>query len=186
MTTYKEPTKGAYLLAEPFMQNEQFQRTVVLLTEHTPDGSVGFVLNRPSPYKLTDVLPDFPAFDVQLYKGGPVEENTLHYIHCNVDMSEGDEEIARGVYWGGDFERLRLGVLTGVITPDDVRVFHGYSGWGADQLSSEMEIKSWILAPSRRKFTFSPDSDSLWRDILTAMGGKYRLMANYPLHPSLN
>jgi putative transcriptional regulator len=168
------------------MQNEHFQRTVVLLTEHTPEGTVGFVLNRLSPYRLADALPDFPEFDVPLYTGGPVEENTLHYIHCCKDMSEGDEEIASGVYWGGDFERLRLGVLTGLVTADDVRIFHGYSGWGADQLNSEMEINSWILAPSRRKFTFSPEIKTLWSDILTAMGGKYRLMANYPLHPSLN
>ncbi|MEM1000789.1 MAG: YqgE/AlgH family protein [Bacteroidota bacterium] len=187
MTNIKqEPNRGTYLLAEPFLADTNFRRTVVLLTEHNDQGTVGYVLNRPSELKLHEAIPDFPDFAAVLYEGGPVERRTLHYIHRIEELGEDENEIAPGVYWGGDYERLKLMIMSGHVDPDDIRFFHGYSGWGPDQLDGEMETNSWIVAPSRPTFTFAQDTDDLWANILKAMGGKYRLMANYPPHPSLN
>jgi putative transcriptional regulator len=187
MTRIKqEPTKGSYLLAEPFSEDSNFRRTVVLLTEHNDQGSVGYVLNRPSEYTLGQVIPEFEGFEAPLFEGGPVEQQTLHYIHRIPELGEEETEIAPGVFWGGNFEQLKMMILSGQIDEEDIRFFHGYSGWGPDQLDGEMKNESWIVAPSRNRFTFASSTDDLWSNILKSMGGRYRLMANYPPHPSLN
>ena len=151
MTRIKqEPARGSYLRAEPFSEDENFRRTVVLLTEHNDQGSVGYLLDRPSSYTLSQALPDIPGFDVPLFEGGPVEQQTLHYIHRIAELGEEETEIAPGVYWGGDFEKLKMLIMSGQVGNDDIRFFHGYSGWGPNQLAGEMEHNSWIVAPSRK------------------------------------
>ena len=182
----QNPTKGSFLLSEPFLKDPNFKRTVVLLTEHNQEHTIGFILNKPMEFRLNEISEDFVGFDVPVYRGGPLEPNSLHYIHRVKELASGADEIANGVYWGGDTETLKLLILSEKILPSDIRFFIGYSGWGPKQLDNEMKSKTWIISPSWPKFTFSHNSQSLWRDILNAMGGKFRLMANYPEDPSLN
>ena len=74
----------------------------------------------------------------------------------------------------------------GLVAPDDIRFFVGYAGWGPNQLKDEMQMKSWILNRDSDKFTFTESGESLWSEILKTMGGKYKVMANFPVDPSLN
>ena len=180
------PKKGAYLLSEPFLRDPNFARTVVLLTEHDSEGSVGFVLNRPTPIFLNDVIPDFPEIKAQLYEGGPVQPETLHYIHKNADLGESSLPLGKGVFWGGDFEKLKYLVAAEEILPGDIRFFLGYSGWGANQLMDELKSRSWLVTPASLKFTFTDDTEHLWQEIMRSKGGIYEQMSNYPVDPSLN
>lgn len=180
------PKKGRYLLSDPFLQDQNFKRTVVLLTEHNEDGTIGFILNRPINFRLNEMVDDFPEFDVPVFLGGPVQQDSLHFIHRIEQLAEEGDEIAPGVYWGGNFEKLKMMILSGDVQHEDIRFFVGYSGWGPNQLAEEMELNSWIVSPSRQSFTFSANSGNLWHAILQAMGGKYKAMSNYPEDPSLN
>lgn len=124
--------------------------------------------------------------DAIVYLGGPVQQNSLHYLHRIEELRGDSEEIQKGVYWGGDFERIRELAEQKQIDPSQIRFFIGYSGWAPGQLDAEMASKTWIVAKGKASFTFSDDSENLWKDILASMGSKYKPLSNYPENPSDN
>ena len=181
-----EPQKGCFLVSEPFLPDPNFERTVVLLCEHNADGSFGFVLNKASTVTLPDIMDEVDGFDETVYIGGPVEQNTLHFIH-KADYLEGGVEIADGVYWGGNFEQLLILINNKQIDPDDFRFFVGYSGWGPGQLSDELDADSWIVAhPATSELIFETDNTHLWKTVLNRLGGRFSIYSNYPTDPRLN
>lgn len=177
---------GSILISEPFLGDPNFERTVVLICRHDEEGSFGLILNRKSNLKLGDVLEiEHFNFDMELNIGGPMQHNTLHYIH-QLPLIGDSIPLSETVYWGGDFEQLKTLLNTSKIDPDDIRFFLGYSGWSADQLEDEIKNNVWIVNNSATDNLFNLNVDSLWRDILKQMGGKYKILSNYPIDPSLN
>lgn len=186
ITSAYRPAPGRFLISEPFMADDNFQRTVIFLVEHGEEGSLGFVLNRQLGVQLSEIIEGFPYTEAPVFTGGPVEQNTLHYVHRLGDVLEGSREIFDGVYWGGRFDDLKTYASEGNPLEQDVLFFVGYSGWGPDQLEGELERKSWIVAPQNEDFVFRNDYFDLWRDLLKNMGDKYHIIANYPVDPRLN
>ncbi len=181
------PEKGSLLISEPLMPDDNFSRTVVLLCEHNDEGSFGFVLNRPSELVLGEVMAEFPDARHKVFVGGPVQQNTLHYVHRIPDMLEDSIEIKKGVYWGGNFEQLRVLMESNAVEEKQIRFFVGYSGWGVGQLMDEMRLNSWIVFKSTTsEHVFDTKPDELWKLTLENMGGKYRMYSNYPVDPRLN
>ncbi|MBC6989907.1 MULTISPECIES: YqgE/AlgH family protein [Hymenobacter] len=182
---------NSLLISQPFLGDPNFERTVVLLCRHTDeDGSFGLVLNRTTNLQLGDVLelPDgdaSPIGQMPLYLGGPVQPDTLHYLHRRSDVPEA---IALGqeVYWGGDFNVLLGLLLSGALSPDDIRFYAGYSGWTAGQLAEEVRENVWIVHPNAAGKVFTLDNDAFWQSILREKGGRYRVLSNYPVDPRLN
>jgi putative transcriptional regulator len=186
----QEIRKGQLLVSEPFLGDPNFERTVVLVCEHGDDGSFGFVLNKFTEVNLKDALEEIndlnASEDIKLYIGGPVEQNTLHFIHRLGDHIEGSILIAEGVWWGGNYEQIKTMLELNAISSQDIRFFIGYSGWGAGQLDSEVTEKAWIVADTVAEFIFLTPPDKLWREVLKNMGGKYKEISNYPIDPRLN
>jgi putative transcriptional regulator len=182
----KNPEKGKLLISEPFLNDPNFKRTIILLTEHSEDGSLGFILNKPIELTLNEALEDFPEFDAQIFYGGPVQVNTLQFIHRSSIQIEGSIEIGPGLYWGGSFDSLKELAESGVLDPDDFRFFIGYSGWSEGQLGDEMQINSWIVADTKIEDIFSEEPGQLWRDTLKGMGKKFAILASFPENPSVN
>lgn len=183
----KEIVPGRLLLSEPFMFDENFRRTVVLLCSHDDEnGTVGVILNKPINLRLNDVVEEFPQFKGKLYLGGPVATDTLQFIHSLGDEIEGSVKLSDHVYWGGNFEQLRTLVTAGKLKPDDVKFYLGYSGWETGQLLQEMKDNSWIIAKGNYKHIFQSDVNTLWKNVMKEMGGVYDTMANYPENPTLN
>jgi len=179
--------KGVILISEPFLPDPNFERTVVLLCDHNEQGSVGFVLNRYADIQLPDVVEEFVGTEAKLYLGGPVEQNTMHFLHKIQHELEGSLELSEGIAWGGDFEKLKFLVNTKQIDLDDVRFFIGYSGWAPGQLQKEIEENSWIVyKPDNLLEIWDMNTEDLWRRILQKMGGKFKMMSNYPIDPRLN
>ncbi len=179
------PAIGRFLISEPFMEDQNFQRTVVLLVEHSKEGSLGFVLNRRLQVRLGDVVPDLKPLDAPMYLGGPVEQSTLHYLHRLADLP-GARHVCEGVYWSGSFEALQTSIERGTVESDDILFFVGYSGWSPGQLDGELLRKSWIVTPEQPEMIFEADRDDLWRQALQSLGGKYKIISNYPVDPKLN
>ena len=182
---------GALLISQPFLGDPNFERPVVLLCRHaSAEGSFGLVLNRAANLVLGDVL-ELPLGDVSpaaplpLHLGGPVQPNTLHYLHQRPDLPDATD-LGQRTYWGGDFDAL-LGLLqTGAVGPADVRLYAGYSGWGVGQLAAEIEQKVWILHPPAAGKVFTLTTDAFWQTILREKGGRYKALSNYPIDPRLN
>ncbi|MCC3152970.1 YqgE/AlgH family protein [Hymenobacter sp. BT770] len=182
---------GTLLISQPFLGDPNFERSVVLVCRDEPtDGTFGLVLNRLTTLTLGDVL-ELPAnlvtaaAHLPIYVGGPVEPDTLHYLHRRADLP-GATDLGQDVFWGGDFELL-LGLIgSGAVGPDQVRLFAGYSGWSVGQLATEMQGQSWIRHPASAGKVFTLASDAFWRDILREKGGRFKVLSNYPVDPRLN
>ncbi|QXD16620.1 YqgE/AlgH family protein [Rhodocaloribacter litoris] len=180
------PTTGTLLIAPPLMEDPNFRRTVVLLCEHGEEGSFGLILNRPLTLHLQDVLDDVLDYDTPLSLGGPVQPNTLHFLHRFGERIPGAVPVLEDVYWGGDFEALKH-LLTGErVTGEALRFFLGYAGWSPGQLEEEIEQGGWFLSPASGDVVFAEVPERLWRAVLRRKGGEYAILANFPDDPRLN
>ncbi|MEK6781833.1 MAG: YqgE/AlgH family protein [Bacteroidota bacterium] len=185
-TNRVEPKKGCILVSEPFLPDPNFERTIVLLCEHNADGSFGFVLNKPSHAMITDIMDSIKNFDAQVFVGGPVQQDTLHYIH-RIQTLEDAIEVGDGIYWGGNFEHLNLLLDSKQIAPEDLKFFLGYSGWAEGQLEEELKANSWIVNSNLdEKLIFETNAEIMWQKALKEMGGRFSVYSNYPIDPRLN
>ncbi len=186
MTSLK-PKKGKLLIAEPSLTGDvSFNRSVVLIAEHNEEGSVGFILNKPLDYDISDlvreILIPFPVFN-----GGPVEQDNLYFIHKVPHLINESVEISDGIFWGGDFDATIALINKGVITSKDIRFFLGYSGWSSLQLDQELDSKSWIVVKNHYESEIIEKStNSFWKEKMMELGGNYLLWSNAPENPSLN
>ena len=160
---------------------------MVLLTEHNDaEGSVGFVINKPLDLQLDDIVIGFPSLDTIVYHGGPVQQDSLYFIHNKGNLIPGSQPIKDNLYWGGDLEPLKEMISCQLITPSDIRFFLGYSGWGLGQLKDEVEDKAWVVLEQQAVNVLHDSPKDMWNKVIRALGGEYLLWANSPLDPSLN
>ncbi len=176
---------GRILIANPFLADSNFSRSVVLLCEHGAEGTVGFVLNRPTELTLSDLLPDLATPLLSIFQGGPVQLDTLHMLHRTPELYSG-VEIAPGIFWGGSYDALRESISENSYQPIDLRLFVGYSGWSPGQLEAELDQASWIVADADEALLFETDNDHLWRRAVESLGGAFGNLANLPISPQLN
>ena len=180
-----KPKKGRLLIAEPFMEDTYFKRSVVLLTEYNKDGAFGFMLNKPLEIGINETMEDFPPFDAPIFMGGPVQSDNLFYIHTQGQAIDESLQISKNLYWSGNFDQLKQLVEDQQIFPHEIKFFIGYSGWDFKQLADEIKEESWIIADAKLDINQLNDED-LWSNTLQKMGSKYSLLSNFPEDPSLN
>lgn len=176
---------GVLLISDPFLKDPNFMRTVILLCEHQPEGSLGFVLNRPYEQSLGQLISDLDGIQVPVYYGGPVHLDTVHFLHKKPELL-GGTEVIDGIYWGGEFEEVVQLLKEGNLRSSDIRFYIGYSGWGEGQLEGELKEKSWITREATRQLVFHKEAEQIWREALQDLGGEYAQMPNYPIDPQLN
>jgi putative transcriptional regulator len=176
--------KGQLLISEPFLNDSNFERSVILLCEHNEEGSFGFVLNKQTSHQVQDVLDE--PIDYELFLGGPVDHSSMHYIHCRPDLITDAVLLKDDIYWGGNFEEVKAQIRLGLIPSEQIRFFLGYSGWDSGQLDLELNEEVWIIYDGDIQFIFQTDATSMWREVLKRMGGKYKAIANFPTDPRLN
>lgn len=182
-----EPGPGIILIAHPWLPDPNFQRTVVFLCEHRDEeGSFGLVLSRKLPGTIGDVVDTLSGAVHELFLGGPVQTDTLHYLHSLGGQVEDAIEVQNELYWGGDFDLIQALVLSGDIGTSDIRFFAGYSGWGEGQLRDEIDEGSWILTRAPTEIILETESDRLWQTLLRRMGGPFALLSNFPTDPRRN
>jgi putative transcriptional regulator len=179
--------KGLLLLAEPSIIGDlSFNRSVILLADHTAEGSVGFILNKPLKYTIHDLIPEISS-GFKVYNGGPVEQDNLYFIHNIPELIPNSIEISNGIFWGGDFESTKDLINTGIIKKKNIRFFLGYTGWDAEQLETEMQANSWILTKNvyENKILGKASTD-FWKEKIVELGGDYLIWSNAPENPILN
>jgi putative transcriptional regulator len=167
------------------LPDPNFFRSVILLTRHDEEGTVGFVLNRMSIVDLDNVLPDFSVKNIPIFIGGPVGTDQLFFIHTIGEELQGSQKVLDGLYFGGDLEQLEFLLKNELASPSQVRFFVGYSGWDANQLAREISESSWIVATTSPEQVMS-DSDEYWKDVMIGLGKEFAFMANFPSNPGLN
>ncbi len=181
-----EAEKGKILVSEPYLPDPNFERTIILLCEHNEEGSFGFVMNKPSEAKVADIMDDLSKLDAPAFVGGPVQQDTLHYLHRLPNLEEA-VPVMEGVYWGGNFEQLLHLIDTRQVTASDIKFFLGYSGWSAGQLEEELKQSSWIVSDKvNQELLFETPADAMWQRALKAMGGRFSVYSKYPVDPRMN
>lgn len=179
------PKKGRILIAEPFLPGSYFNRAIILLTEHNKEGSVGFILNKPVDFAVDEFYSQFPAYKGSIYIGGPVNIESLYYLHCLGSLVPDSLKISDNLYWGGDFETLKNLINSKQVDSNSVRFFLGYSGWDKNQLKEELDEDSWLVGDIQKDTIFA-EPKKLWEEMVMKIGGKYQLWQNYPENPSMN
>ena len=187
MTTYNQIQVGKIIIAEPFMLDPHFRRSVVVVTEHREEGTMGFIMNKKLDARLNDVVSDFPDFDAPLYYGGPLANNTIHYLHNVGDLLEGSTRVSSGVYSGGNWQNLKFLIDAKLIEPKHIRFFIGYSGWSEGQLRDEMNVyQSWLVGDMHANYLFNAQPNTLWRTVLQHKGNAFSIIADMPEENNLN
>ena len=179
-----ESLRGKLLIASPVLDDPNFARTVVLITEHGPDGAMGIVLNRPSEAEVSAVIPDLMAIagPEPVFVGGPVQPEALVVLGEFSDPAKAAWIVVSDV-----------GLVSAQAELDDLpeairrgRVYAGFSGWGPGQLEVEIDEDAWIIEAPIPRELFPEDPAALWSAVLERMGGEYALVARMPEDPSLN
>ena len=181
----KQVKSGVMLLAEPFLRDPYFKRSVVLLCRHDEDGSVGFILNKKLDAEVQNLIADFPEVALPIYYGGPVNTDTIHFLHRVGHLIDG-MHVARGVYWGGDFTKLKALISNGLVTQDDLRFFIGFSGWGEGQLVEEMQHGTWVPTELDANYLFNARNNDLWQTAMEHKGEHFSVIARIAEGPNLN
>jgi putative transcriptional regulator len=181
-----EPAAGILLIADPFLKDPNFLRTVVLLCEHRKESSFGFVLNKQIEQTLDELITSFEGHSLPVYYGGPVQMDTIHFLHQYPDLIPESVKVGKDIYWGGNFETLTALIKNNSIDLSKIKFFIGYSGWGDGQLTVELDEKSWLTVSANRKLVFNTQHDEIWKGSLLELGGEFEMMINFPIDPQLN
>ncbi|MEI8114735.1 MAG: YqgE/AlgH family protein [Bacteroidia bacterium] len=185
-TNHIPPKQGHVLIAEPFLSGSYFNRSIIILASYSENGAVGFILNKKVDYPVEDLFVDFPDFDSEIHIGGPVGTDSIYFIHTLGDVIPGSILIKENLYWGGDFDTLKMQIKLGLVHQNQIRFFLGYSGWNAGQLEEEINENSWLVADLPQADLMNIEEDVMWNESVRAMGGKYSMWENFPENPSLN
>ncbi|MGH3873828.1 MAG: YqgE/AlgH family protein [Pseudonocardiaceae bacterium] len=188
--TVDEVQAGSALVAAPTLRDPNFGRTVVLVIDHRPTGTLGVVLNRPSDVPVHEVLPAWSPYvtvSQALYVGGPMQQRAalcVAALPAGVDAgrTEGVIEV------GGCLALVQLDADPELVTPRlrGLRVFAGYSGWDQGQLAVEIQRGDWIVVPALPDDVLAgPDTD-LWGHVLRRQGLPLALLATCPLDAESN
>jgi len=180
------PRQGNILIAEPFLTGSYFNRSIIILASCNKDGAVGFILNKKVDFPVEDLFVDFPDFDSEIHIGGPVGTDSIYFIHTLGNLIPESIHIKDNLYWGGDFDTLKMQIKLGLVDHSQVRFFLGYSGWEAGQLEDEINENSWLVADTSESDLMNIEEDEMWAKSVRAMGGKYSMWENFPENPSLN
>ena len=182
----KIPEKGKILISEPFLPDTFFNRSIVYLTDHNQEGSVGFILNKMLDLKVSDAIEGFENCDENLSMGGPVAPDTLHYLHSAGDMIPKSVLVQGNIFWGGDIDSVRELIKTGKLKQSQIRFFLGYSGWSSGQLERELKENSWVIAKVNSNIVLNNRGDDIWKKVLRSFKNKYRMWADFPDSPEMN
>ena len=179
---------GRQLVATPVLTEPTFHRTVVLLLDHTEEGALGVVVNRPMEVDVSAVLPTWQPHVTapgKLFQGGPVALDSA----LGLVAVPGDEEEPLGVRrLVGALGLVDLDTPPEVVVPElaGLRIFAGYAGWSAGQLEDEIEEGAWYVVDAESRDPFTDRPDELWRDVLRRQRGDLAWVATFPEDPTLN
>ena len=181
---------GTLLAAWPDMLDPNFMHSVVLVCQHDDDGAYGLVTNQRTEFPIDELLPDQESLEgcgFPVHLGGPVDHSTLQFVHSVPERVPDGMPIGDDLWLGGDFDALVEYLATERVRAErSVRLFLGYSGWGAGQLDAELATGSWLWAPPALEAVFGPVGESTWRRVVRRSGEAGEDLENHPPDVSWN
>lgn len=180
------PSRGKVLISEPFLCEEPFRRSVIMMIDHNHEGSMGIIINKPLPLLLNDIIKEFKYLnDIPVYCGGPMGQDMLFYIHSISGIPQ-SIPIGDNLFFNGDFTEIKRYILQGNPIEGKIRFFLGYSGWSEGQLRQEIKENTWLISQGTQQLLFDSPCKNTWKHALGNMGNKYETWARFPQIPSWN
>jgi putative transcriptional regulator len=176
---------GNLLISEPFNPEPNFKRSVVLISQHNHQGSIGFILNKPTHLRVDEALDSFPEFDVPVFWGGKMQLDSIYYVHT-IEALEGKKKIVNGIYWGGNYTQLKEMIANREVNEDHIRFIAGFSAWEPNELENQIAQNNWWLTDADLQSTFLEDPSELWGNVLQRIGHIYGIMNDFPEDPGVN
>ncbi len=183
------PSRGSLLVAKPTVEDFCFKRSVTVLVDHDEEGSMGVMVNKPTRFTLNEIMPDLECnAQIPLYLGGPVGTNQLFFVHTlGKEAIPDSEQLAPGLFFGGNFDLMKLFLANGHDINEKVKFMVGYSGWTSGQLDNEVNRHDWaVLKGDIAQLVMSDDNETIWHKAVERFGDQYRLWKAWPDDVSLN
>lgn len=184
-TVTLRPAPGMFLVASPKMRDPRFKQSVILLVEHSSEGSLGFIVNRRTDMTVIDAFPELEQqmeLEHALYFGGPVQPSRIMFVYSDSGHIT-EHKVINGVYWGSNYDNLKE--ILNRKGEDALRIFFGYAGWGPGQLEFELSLGDWQVLPASVDHIFSTDSKQLWYLLNRKKSGVITRRPNIRLNPVL-
>jgi len=175
-----------FLISHPLSGDSYFSRSVVYITNHSPEESFGFIINFKTLYCLRDFRPQIKNGNLPIFEGGPVGKNQLFYIHTLGELIPNCENVVDDICIGGDFEEILKAIEDGVANESNLKLLMGNSGWGPKQLDTELSNAHWLETPADPKLLFATNIDNVWKTALTRVKKSYSLFGDIGSQPSIN
>ncbi|MBL7790265.1 MAG: YqgE/AlgH family protein [Chitinophagales bacterium] len=177
---------GSLLISYPFLEDDYFYRSVICMIEHNGEGSFGLIINKKMPYKIGELVPILSHLDNHIYMGGPVDTQSLFFLHPYPDLKD-TMKVAEGLYMNGDIQELKDMIELDFAQGQEIRFYLGYSGWSVNQLQGEIDEKSWLIGPSNPGLVYDDSLDDIiWRKAVEQLGDEYKDLAKFPIDPQMN
>ena len=179
--------KGKILISNFTLLNDnQFNKSVILLVKDDSESTIGFILNKKTDYLLCDLNESCNGLDLPVYEGGPVFMDSLHFIHKKNNLINDSLKVSDDLYWGINFDNVIDLLKQNKLKKNEVKFFIGYSGWGKNQLADEINENSWLISSKFLTRNIFNTSTTFWKNKINEFGEFYKIWSNSPDNPSLN
>ncbi len=182
-----KPKPGSLLISEPLLPDLYFNRSVVLIIDHTEkEGTVGVILNKSLDATFNQIINMPPVFNTDIFFGGPVATKNIYFLHTLGQKINNSLEIKHGLFWGGDSEQVTELIKLNIVNKENIRFFVGYAGWQPKQLNKEFMLNNWAVVDAETSELWETPSQKLWETMVDKLGNNYNFWKKMPLNPNFN
>jgi putative transcriptional regulator len=156
---------GQLLISAPTLDDPSFNKVVIFIAEQNAKGALGFVVNRLFHRTFNELMEYRHSLPFKLYEGGPVENESLYFLHQQPHLIEGGTHIVDSIYLGGDFKQAVQLINNKTIKESELKLFIGYCGWDYGELEDEVKEGSWLVGNNTSEIVFTTDISPLWENL---------------------
>ena len=153
---------GKILISSPSLADPNFEKVVIFIAEHNKKGALGFVINKLFSRAFNELTAYKDASPLPLYDGGPIEKESLFFLHRRPDLIAGGTHVIDSIYLGGDFKQAVQHIKDNTLTKSELKLFIGYCGWDDGELEEEVAEGSWFIDSTTDETVFTPHVAMLW------------------------
>ncbi len=159
---------GKILISTPSLSDPNFDKVVIFIAEYNEKGALGFVINTLFPRTFNELTAYRHSPALPLYAGGPVEKESVFFVHRRPGLITSSTQITSSIYLGGDFKQAVDCMSNKTLPANDIKLFIGYCGWDEGELEEEIKEGSWLICSTPAQTIFAPQVAMLWEQLYEA------------------
>ena len=161
-------SRGKILISTPSLNDPNFDKVVIFIAEYNEKGALGFVINTLLPRTFNELTAYKHSPPLPIYEGGPVQKESVYFVHRRPDLITGGTQITDSIYLAGDFKQAVECMGNKTLPANDIKLFIGYCGWDEGELEEEITEGSWLICSISAQTVFVPPVAMLWEQLYEA------------------